>query len=392
MPHDFDALAAGPGLALYIHWPFCLAKCPYCDFNSHVRDRIDQERFARALRRELATEAARLGRRRLTSVFFGGGTPSLMDPATVAAILDDAARHFDAADDLEITLEANPTSIEAGRLADYRAAGVNRVSIGIQSLDETGLRTLGRQHSAAEAVTALSLARRLFPRVSFDLIYARPGQDLPSWRAELRAALAIASDHLSLYQLTIEPATPFAALHRQGRIVLPDDDTAAALYEATEEECARSGLLAYEISNYARPGQESRHNLAYWRYHDYAGIGPGAHGRVTIDGALRATRRHRAPEPWAERVERSGEGTTSDEAIEAPERAREALLMGLRLAEGIDLAWFEARTGQTLAQSVDGDVLAHAIDAGYLTVTPNLLIATKAGRIRLDSLLGLLVV
>ncbi len=225
--------AADPGLALYIHWPFCLSKCPYCDFNSHVRDRIDQDRFARALRRELATEAARLGRRRLTSVFFGGGTPSLMDPATVGAILDDAARHFAAAADLEITLEANPTSIEAGRLADYRAAGVNRVSIGIQSLDETALRTLGRQHSAAEAVAALALARRLFPRVSFDLIYARPGQDLPSWRAELRAALAIAADHLSLYQLTIEPATPFAALHRQGRIVLPDDDTAAALYDAT---------------------------------------------------------------------------------------------------------------------------------------------------------------
>jgi putative oxygen-independent coproporphyrinogen III oxidase len=380
-----------PGLALYVHWPFCLSKCPYCDFNSHVRDRIDQDRFARALRRELATEAARLGRRRLTSVFFGGGTPSLMDPSTVAAILDDAARHFDAAEGLEITLEANPTSIEAGRLADYRAAGVNRVSIGIQSLDEAALRSLGRQHSAAEAVAALALARRLFPRVSFDLIYARPGQDLPSWRAELRAALAIAADHLSLYQLTIEPATPFAALHRQGRIILPDDDTAAAMYDATEEECARAGMLAYEISNYARSGQESRHNLAYWRYQDYAGIGPGAHGRVTVDGTLRATRRHRAPEPWAERVEQTGEGTTSDEPVEAAERAREALLMGLRLAEGIDLAWFQARTGRTLAQSVDGEVFAQAVAEGYLTVTPERLAATREGRIRLDSLLGRLV-
>jgi putative oxygen-independent coproporphyrinogen III oxidase len=378
-------------LALYVHWPFCLAKCPYCDFNSHVRERIDQTRFASALRRELATEAERLGRRRLTSVFFGGGTPSLMDPSTVAALLDDAVRHFDAADDLEITLEANPTSIEAGRLADYRAAGVNRVSIGIQSLDETALRMLGRQHSANEAVAALALARRLFPRVSFDLIYARPGQDMASWRAELRAALAIAADHLSLYQLTIEPATQFEALHRQGRIVLPDEDTAAALYDATEEECARAGLLAYEISNYARPGEESRHNLAYWRYLDYAGIGPGAHGRITVAGSLLATRRHRAPEPWAERVEQTGDGLTSDEPVAPEERAREALLMGLRLTEGVELARFEARTGRTLAQSVDAGVLARCIEESYLTLTHERLVATREGRIRLDSLLSALV-
>ena len=227
--HTLQSEALTDDLALYVHWPFCLAKCPYCDFNSHVRERIDQPRFGRALRRELASEAERLGRRRLTSVFFGGGTPSLMEPATVAALLDDAARYFDQADDLEITLEANPTSIEAGRLADYRAAGVNRVSIGIQSLDATALRMLGRQHSVDEAVAALALARRLFPRVSFDLIYARPGQEIADWRAELRAALAITADHLSLYQLTIEPATQFEALHRQGRIALPDGDTAAAL-------------------------------------------------------------------------------------------------------------------------------------------------------------------
>lgn len=378
-------------LALYVHWPFCLAKCPYCDFNSHVRERIDQPRFARTLRRELATEAARLGRRRLTSVFFGGGTPSLMDPATVGALLDDTARYFSPASDLEITLEANPTSIEAGRLADFRAAGVNRVSIGIQSLDETALRSLGRHHSVAEATAALALARRLFPRVTFDLIYARPGQDLTNWRAELRAALAIAADHLSLYQLTIEPATPFEALHRQGKIVLPDEDTAAALYDATEEECARAGLLAYEISNYARLGEESRHNLTYWRYLDYAGIGPGAHGRVTVDGSLRATRRHRAPEVWAERVEQSGSGLTVDEPVAADERAREALLMGLRLTEGIALARFEARTGRTLAQSVDADVLAWCIAESYLTLTQERLTATKDGRIRLDSLLTALV-
>ncbi|MEA2790529.1 MAG: hypothetical protein QOG73_2935 [Acetobacteraceae bacterium] len=378
-------------LALYVHWPFCLAKCPYCDFNSHVRDRIDQTRFAAALRRELATEAARLGRRRLTSVFFGGGTPSLMDPTTVAALLDDAAGFFSAAEDLEVTLEANPTSIEAGRLADYRAAGVNRVSIGIQSLDEAALRTLGRQHSANEAVAALALARRLFPRVSFDLIYARPGQCLPDWRTELRAALAIAADHLSLYQLTIEPATKFEALHRQGKIVLPDEDTAAALYDATGDECARAGLLPYEISNYARPGQESRHNLAYWRYLDYAGIGPGAHGRVTVDGSLHATRRHRAPETWAERVERTGDGLTANDPVASEERAREALLMGLRLVEGIDLARFAARTGRTIAQSVDAAVLARCIEEEYVVLTPERLLATREGRIRLDSLLVSLV-
>ena len=232
-------------LALYIHWPFCLARCPYCDFNSHVREAIDQTRFATALRRELATEAARLGRRRLTSIFFGGGTPSLMNPETVGALLDDAARWFEVAENLEITLEANPTSIEAGRLADYRSAGVNRVSIGIQSLDDNALRTLGRQHSAAEAVAALGLARQLFPCVSFDLIYARPGQDLAEWRKELRSAFDIASDHLSLYQLTIEPATRFEALHRQGKIILPDKDFAAALYDTTLEECARAGLSEY---------------------------------------------------------------------------------------------------------------------------------------------------
>jgi putative oxygen-independent coproporphyrinogen III oxidase len=378
-------------LALYLHWPFCLAKCPYCDFNSHVRGRIDQPRFSQALRRELATEAARLGRRRLTSVFFGGGTPSLMDPSTVAALVDDAARWFDPAADLEITLEANPTSIEAGRLADYRAAGVNRVSIGIQSLDETALRALGRQHSVADAIAALALARRLFPRVSFDLIYARPGQDLDGWRKELRTALGIAADHLSLYQLTIEPATQFEALFRQGKIVLPDEDTAAALYDMTGDECARAGLWAYEISNYARPGEESRHNLAYWRYLDYAGIGPGAHGRVTIGGSLHATRRHRAPEVWADRVKRAGDGLTSDEPVPSEERAREALLMGLRLAEGIDLARFAARTGRRAVDSVDGSVLSQCIAAGYLIETPERLLATREGRIRLDSLLAALV-
>jgi oxygen-independent coproporphyrinogen-3 oxidase len=356
-----------------------------------VRDRIDQDRFGAALRRELAHEANRLGRRRLTSVFFGGGTPSLMRPATVAALLDDAARLFGLDPAIEITLEANPTSVEAARLADFRSAGVNRISVGIQSLDPAALRMLGREHTAAEAVAALGLARRLFHRISFDLIYARPDQSPQAWQAELRDALAIAADHLSLYQLTIETGTKFEALHRQGQVVLPDDTLAAELYGATEETCAAAGLLGYEISNYAVPGGESRHNLAYWRYQDYAGIGPGAHGRTTLDGTLRATRRHRAPEVWAERVERDGHALTTDEQVRPEEMAREALLMGLRLTEGIDRAHFRARTGRSIAESVDVGMLQAATEAGYITQTADRLIATAEGRLRLDALLAALV-
>jgi oxygen-independent coproporphyrinogen-3 oxidase len=378
-------------LALYIHWPFCLAKCPYCDFNSHVRERIDQTRFAAALRAELAWEASRLGRRPLASVFFGGGTPSLMAPETVASLLADATRLFDPVAQMEVTLEANPTSVEAGKLTAFRAAGVNRVSLGVQSLNESDLRRLGRQHSPEQALAALALARRLFPRVSFDLIYARPGQTLAAWREELRRALELASDHLSLYQLTIEPGTAFEALHRRGELILPDDDAAAALYDATGEEAARFGLLPYEVSNYARPGAESRHNLAYWRYHDYAGIGPGAHGRVTLDGALLATRRHSAPEPWAERVERDGHGTTSEEPVAQPERAREMLLMGLRLTEGIDSERFAARTGVALEDALDRTVLARALEEDYLVWRGTRLRPTSEGRKRLDALLAELV-
>ena len=378
-------------LALYVHWPFCLARCPYCDFNSHVRNEIDQPRFAAALRQELATEASRLGRRRLTSIFFGGGTPSLMFPETVAMLVDDAVRWFDPAQNLEITLEANPTSVEVKRLADYQKAGVNRVSIGIQSLNDAALRTLGRQHSAAEAIAALSIARRLFERVSFDLIYARPGQDLVAWRQELRSAFGIVSEHLSLYQLTIEPATQYAVEHRQGKIALPDSETAAALYDTTLEECARVGLLGYEISNYAQPGAESRHNLTYWRYLDYAGIGPGAHGRITLNGRLRATRRHRAPEIWADKVERTGDGLTRDASVPAPERGREALLMGLRLTEGIDKARFRSRTGLAIETSIDSDMMRKCVNAGYLIDTSEHLVATYEGRLRLDSLLKVLV-
>ena len=378
-------------LALYIHWPFCLAKCPYCDFNSHVRDRIDQRRFAAALRTELAWEAARLGKRPLASIFFGGGTPSLMDAQTVADLIADARRLFVPLPDLEITLEANPTSVEAARLAAFRDAGVNRVSMGIQSLREDALRGLGRQHSAGQAIAALELAQRLFGRVSFDLIYARPGQTMTDWRAELREALALAHDHLSLYQLTIEPGTAYEALHRRGELVLPDDDLAADLYDATAEEAAKFGLLPYEVSNYARPGSESRHNLAYWRYGDYAGIGPGAHGRISLGADLLATRRHRAPEPWAERVEAHGHGTTHEDPVPAGDRTREMLLMGLRLTEGIDAARFAARTGIALADAIDAGVLEQAIAEDYVTWRDGRLRALPEGRRRLDALLGALV-
>jgi putative oxygen-independent coproporphyrinogen III oxidase len=374
-------------LALYIHWPFCLSKCPYCDFNSHVRERIPQARFRAALRAELAWEAARLGRRPVGSVFFGGGTPSLMEAETVALLLEDAARLFDLAPNAEITLEANPTSIEADRLAAFRAAGVNRASLGVQSLEPAALAMLGRQHSAPQAVAALEVARRIFPRVSFDLIYARPGQTEPAWRQELRTALSLAADHLSLYQLTIEPGTRFETLYRRGEIELPDPDQAAALYGATADEAARFGLLPYEVSNYAAPGAESRHNLAYWRYGDYAGIGPGAHGRVTLDGTLCATRRHRAPEPWAELVERQGHGTTEQLALTMQEKAREMLLMGLRLAEGIDPVRFAGRTGMALADAIDAGVLRLALNEGYLEWRQDRLCATGEGRLRLDSLL-----
>jgi oxygen-independent coproporphyrinogen-3 oxidase len=383
--------AAPEPLALYIHWPFCLSRCPYCDFNAHVREVIPQQRFRDALRRELAWEAERLGRRPLRSVFFGGGTPSLMEPETVGLLLEDARSLFDVQNDIEITLEANPTSIEISRMTALRDAGVNRISMGIQSLEPEPLAMLGRQHSVTQAIAALEIARGLFPRVSFDLIYARPGQGIAAWRAELRRALGLIADHLSLYQLTIEPGTKFEALHRRGEIVLPDDDLAAALYDATEEEAARFGLLPYEISNYAKPGAESRHNLQYWRYGDYAGIGPGAHGRVTLEGRLMATSRHRAPEPWADLVERTGHGMTREAELGSEETAREMLLMGLRLAEGVSEARFVARTGRVLGSAIDPEALLRAIEEGYVVRHDGRLIATRDGRRRLDALLPYLV-
>jgi oxygen-independent coproporphyrinogen-3 oxidase len=374
-------------LALYIHWPFCLSKCPYCDFNSHVREKIPQARMVAALRRELAHEAARIGPRRLTSVFFGGGTPSLLDPENVAALLSDARALFEPDDNIEITLEANPTSIEAGRFAGYRDAGVNRVSIGVQSFEPEALKFLGREHSARQAVDAIELARKTFPRLSFDLIFARPGQSEAAWRGELRFALGLAADHLSLYQLTIEEGTKFHTLYARGAFAMPDEELAAALYDATAEEAGRFGLRAYEISNYARPGGESRHNLSYWRYDDYAGIGPGAHGRLTLAGGLAAGSKHRGPEAWAELVETTGSGTTREEMVTPRDRAREALLMGLRLAEGIGFEHFFARTGTALLEAVEPLILAACLEEGYLVQSATHLAATAEGRKRLDALL-----
>lgn len=377
-------------LALYFHWPFCLAKCPYCDFNSHVRETLPQAEMLRALQAELAWEATRLGRRPVHSIFFGGGTPSLMDPDSVGALIAQVERLFVLSPGAEITLEANPTSIEAGRFSAYRAAGVNRVSIGVQSFEPEALRFLGREHSATQAIAAIELGAKIFPRISFDLIYARPGQTQAAWRAELRQALDLAADHLSLYQLTIEDGTKFAKLHMRGEFELPDEELAEALYDITEQEAATYGLQRYEVSNYAKPGGESRHNLSYWRYEDYAGIGPGAHGRLLLNGQMLATSRRRAPESWMQSVASQGHGTVLEEIIPPPDRAREALIMGLRLREGILAAQFSARTGMELHEALEPEGLESCLAAGYLTLTPERLVATPEGLKKLDALLPVL--
>ena len=334
---------------VYVHWPFCLSKCPYCDFNSHVRrEPVDEARFVRAFTAEIAATAARVPERTVSTIFFGGGTPSLMQPGTVAAILDAVAGQWSVAPDVEITLEANPTSVEATRFRGYRAAGVNRVSLGVQALDDRALAELGRLHTAREALDAVGVARSIFDRYSFDLIYARPQQEPKQWASELTRALAEAAEHLSLYQLTIEADTPFAALHAAGKLKTPAEDTARALYDTTLDICAAHGLPAYEISNHARPGGECRHNLVYWRAHEYAGIGPGAHGRLDIDGTRHATATEKRPEAWLMRVESQGNGLVTDDVLTREERSDEFLLMGLRLAEGIDMVRYEAVSGRAL--------------------------------------------
>ncbi len=378
--------ASNAPFGVYLHWPFCLSKCPYCDFNSHVRrSGIDQERYVRAFAAEIASTAARVPGRIVSTIFFGGGTPSLMEPATVGAILDAIARHWTIAPDVEVTLEANPTSVEASRFTGYRTAGVNRVSLGVQSLDDASLASLGRLHSAREALDAVAIARRIFPRYSFDLIYARPGQTPTVWRTELKGAIAEAAEHLSLYQLTIEPDTPFEGLHAAGKLVIPDADLARALYDVTQEICGAAGLPAYEISNHAQPGAECRHNLVYWRYQEYAGIGPGAHGRLDIGGRRRATATEKRPEAWLERVERDGHGVVVDESLSNSEAADEFLLMGLRLAEGIDLKRFAEFAGAPLASEQITDLVGH----GLIETTPNgRLRVTAAGFPVLDAIVA----
>ena len=376
-------------LAIYIHWPFCRSKCPYCDFNSHVRDSIDASRWTRALLSDLASQAALVPGRTVGSVFFGGGTPSLMPPETVAALLDGVRSHWAVVPDLEVTLEANPNSAEAERFRAFAAAGVNRLSLGVQALDPAALRLLGRAHDRAEAIAAIERAGNTFPRFSFDLIYARPGQSVAAWRCELDEALAIAREHLSLYQLTIEPGTAFSTLARLGALTLPDEETTAAMFELTQDRLAAAGLPAYEISNHARPGAESRHNLAYWRYQDYVGIGPGAHGRVSRDGGRCATRQYRLPEKWLAAVEATGSGIEETAAVDRETALEEMLMMGLRLVEGIPQARFERIAGQVL-EDVFGRNLAPLIEGGFLTLDRDRLAATAAGRQRLNAVLATL--
>jgi oxygen-independent coproporphyrinogen-3 oxidase len=384
----FDRLRAnggsGDGLALYVHWPFCVSKCPYCDFNSHVRASVDQDQWCQALLADLAHEAAQEPARRLSSIFFGGGTPSLMPPATVAAIIKAAEAHWGFAPGIEITLEANPSSVEAARFADLAQAGVNRVSLGLQSLDDKALRFLGRAHGVEEGLAALDTAQAAFGRVSFDLIYALPGQTEEGWEAELRRALSFGTGHLSLYQLTIEPGTRFAALAAKGELPEADPDHSASLYELTQALTEAAGLPAYEISNHARPGEESRHNLAYWRYQPYLGIGPGAHGRR--GGAV--TQRHRKPENWLAALARNGHGIVEETAILPADKGVEALLMGLRLREGVDLGRIAQLSERDAEQLVDGAAVARLQDQGLILREGQRLRVTPAGMLLLDAILA----
>ncbi len=374
------------GFGVYVHWPFCAAKCPYCDFNSHVRRSVEQERWRQALVRELTSLRVRTGPARAGSLFFGGGTPSLMEPATVGAVIDAVSALWGFTDDPEISLEANPTSAEAQRFAGFRAAGVNRVSVGVQSLRDTDLKALGRLHSAAEAKAAIGLARETFPRLSFDLIYARPGQTAAAWETELREAIALAADHLSLYQLTIEPGTAFFDLHARGALRVPDEDVAADLYDVTQRVCAAAGLNAYEVSNHAAPGAQSRHNLVYWRYGDYVGAGPGAHGRLGGPDGRRATATIRAPEAWLAAVEARGDGLETDDLITQEAQGAECLLMGLRLSEGVSLNRYAALAGKPL----DPARIAALEADGLVSLAQGRLLATSAGRRVLNGVLAAL--
>jgi putative oxygen-independent coproporphyrinogen III oxidase len=391
-PHSGEGRGGGAPaepLAVYIHWPFCRSKCPYCDFNSHVRDSVDEGRWTRALIADLDWQAALAPGREVVSVFFGGGTPSLMPPDTVAALIERVRALWPTAPGVEITLEANPNSAEAERFRAFAAAGVNRLSLGVQALDPVALRRLGRRHDRAEAIAAIEHARAAFPRFSFDLIYARPGQSPAAWREELDEALGLAGDHLSLYQLTIEPGTAFAALAARGELVVPGEEDAALLYEMTQDRLAAAGLPAYEISNHARPGAECRHNLAYWRYEDYVGIGPGAHGRVTSDGVKFATRQQRAPETWLAAVETAGTGLAETAPIDRDTAVEEMLMMGLRLTGGISRRRLEGVLGGTV-EGRFASALPRLTEGGFLVLDEARLAATPAGRQRLNAVLAAL--
>ena len=385
-----------PGFGIYIHWPFCRSKCPYCDFNSHVRERVDHARWRAALLRELEHYArdtpkdSKAGRA-VTSIFFGGGTPSLMEPETIAALIARIGEMFPLAPDVEITLEANPTSVEIDKFRAFRSAGINRVSLGVQSLVAADLEFLGRRHDAAQALEAVQMAARIFDRFSFDLIYARPGQTLAQWRDELDRALEFAAGHISLYQLTIEPGTQFEQAVARGDFRVLDEEHAAELYEATVARLGEAGLADYEISNFARAGQESRHNLTYWRYGDYIGIGPGAHGRLTLDQEKFATRQHRAPEAWLDLVERDGHATRQRDLVSRAERLSELLMMGLRLKEGVPIARIEEEGARPFGETLDQKRVRRLIDGGFLALTEDRLTATQQGRQCLDSVLAVLI-
>lgn len=390
IPASTDLAARDGGFGLYVHWPFCQSKCPYCDFNSHVRAEIPQDRWRRALVAEIEAFAAWAPKRPLDTIFFGGGTPSLMPAETVEAIIDAARRAWGFANQIEITLEANPGSVEASRFRAYADAGVNRTSLGVQALNDADLKFLGRLHTAAEARAALDIAKTVFERTSFDLIYARPGQTLDAWRSELETALSLAGDHLSLYQLTIEPGTAFHGLHARGAFVVPEEDAAADLFEFTQERMIEAGMPAYEISNHARPGAESRHNLIYWRQGAWVGVGPGAHGRFAKAGQRTAFRQTRTPEAWLRGVEEKGMGLAEAAALPMEDIAGEALMMGLRLSEGVDRERFRALTSRDVADWVNQDGLRKLQAEEFVALSEDRLIATATGRQRLNAVLGLL--
>lgn len=375
---------------IYVHWPFCASKCPYCDFNSHVSDSIDHEAWRKSYKAEIEYYANLTKGRTVTSIFFGGGTPSLMEPATAALVIDEIQRNWRISNDCEITLEANPTSVEINKFRAFHSAGINRVSLGVQSLREDDLKFLGRRHDAAEARRAIEDAANTFNRYSYDLIYARPGQSVDAWKAELKEALSIAGDHLSLYQLTIEKGTPFYIQHERGDFKIPEEELAGDLYEATQEVLEDAGMPAYEVSNHAKPGQESHHNLTYWRYTDYVGIGPGAHGRLTLDGVKQATRGHRAPDIWLDRVAQAGHGGHEFEPLSSRERFVECLMMGMRLQEGIPLSRLEEEGGAPFQTLIEQSKIKALQGEGLLLFDGEIMRPTKAGLQRLNGMLSYL--